>query len=93
MTEILEIPTIADFSVLKNYAIYTTPSKTDLQKIVDVPVDIKPIEGRLFFKRPNIYLKPDDWVIFGVASTPSVDLVNDAILDIEATFGDSERIC
>lgn len=89
MTEILEIPTIADFSVLKNYAIYTTSSKTDLQKIVDVPIDIKPIEGRLFFKRPNIYLKPDDWVIFGVASTPNVDLVNDAILDIEATFGDS----
>jgi len=89
MTEILEIPTIADFSVLKNYAIYTTSSKTDLQRVIDIPVDIKPIEGRLFFKRPNIYLQPEDWVIFGVASTPNVDLVNDAILDMEATFGDS----
>lgn len=87
MKEVLNIPLETKFEVIKSTHIYTTPSGTEF--FADKVPEIKPIKGEFFVKRKNLDLKPGDWVIFGVASTPSIDLVNDAILDVKYTFGDS----
>lgn len=87
MKKVLNIPLETKFEVIKSTHIYTTPSGTEF--FADKVPEIKPIKGEFFVKRKNLELKPGDWVIFGVASTPNVDLVNDAILDVKYTFGDS----
>ncbi|BAK53761.1 prohead protease [Thermus phage TMA] len=87
MKEVLNIPLETKFEVIKSTNVYTTPSGAEF--FSDKVPEIKPIKGEFFVKRKNLELKPGDWVIFGVASTPSIDLVNDAILDVKYTFGDS----
>lgn len=61
----------------------------NFQKVEDYVPEIKPIKGEFFVRNPAIILQPGDWVVFGVASTPSTDLVNDAILNVKEVFGDS----
>lgn len=51
------------------------------------PAKIRP-KGNFYFIRPGVQLKPDDWVIYGVASTNDVDLV-DEVVDAEEVFSDS----
>lgn len=87
MKEVFNIPLETTFEVIKSTHVYTTPSGAEF--FADKVPEIKPIKGEFFVKRKNLELKPGDWVIFGVASTPSIDLVNDAILDVKYTFGDS----
>jgi len=43
--------------------------------------------GDFYFINPNITLREDDWVIYGVASTDNVDLQNETI-DAREVFGD-----
>lgn len=85
--KVVELPFSFSTEILKSSA--TVIVKDNIERIEDSVPKIEPIKGELFFKRPNVELKPGDWVIFGVASTPNVDLVNDAILDVKHTFGDS----
>lgn len=87
MKKVLNIPLETKFEVIKSTHIYTTPGGTEF--FADKVPEIKPIKGEFFVKRKNLDLNPGDWVIFGVASTPSIDLVNDAIFDVKYTFGDS----
>jgi hypothetical protein len=49
------------------------------------PKKVKP-KGNRYFIRKEVSLTPEDWVIFGVASTDDVDLVDD-VIDAEAVFG------
>lgn len=44
-------------------------------------------KGDFYFVNPNISLREDDWIIYGVASTDNVDLQND-IVDAKQVFGD-----
>lgn len=84
---IVELQLPFEGQLLKSYQVVS--SVNDIEKVEDIVPEIKPVKGEFFFKRRGLDLKPGDWVVFGVASTPSVDLVNDAILDIKYTFGDS----
>jgi hypothetical protein len=88
--EILEIPIFSDFKVIKSYSLERV-GYSDTETVVDRIPEIKPIaekEGK-FYKREDIKLKPGDWLVVGLASSPDIDLVDDAILDVEETFGDS----
>ncbi len=88
--EVLEIPIFSDFRVIKSYSLERVgTSNTEI--VVDKVPEIKPIAGKegKFYKREDIKLKPGDWVVVGLASSPDIDLVDDAILDVEETFGDS----
>lgn len=58
-----------------------TPSTTS-----SILEKVRPL-GDFYFINPNITLKEDDWVIFGVASTDNIDLQNDTI-DAKEVFGD-----
>ncbi len=88
--EILEIPIFSDFRVIKSYSLERV-GNSDTEAVVDKVPEIKPIAGKegKFYKREDIKLKPGDWVVVGLASSPDIDLVDDAILDVEETFGDS----
>jgi len=88
--EILEIPIFSDFRVIKSYSLERV-GDSNTEVVVDKVPEIKPIPGKegKFYKREDIKLKPGDWVVVGLASSPDIDLVDDAILDVEATFGDS----
>jgi hypothetical protein len=88
--EVLEIPVLSDFRVIKSYSLEKVIN-SDSEVVVDKIPEIKPIEGKggKFYKREDIKLKPGDWVVVGLASSPDIDLVDDAILDVEETFGDS----
>jgi hypothetical protein len=88
--EVLEIPALSDFRVIKSYSLEKVIN-SDSEVVVDKIPEIKPIEGKggKFYKREDIKLKPGDWVVVGLASSPDIDLVDDAILDVEETFGDS----
>jgi hypothetical protein len=88
--EILEIPIFSDFRVVKSYSLERV-GNSDTETVVDKVPEIKPIAGKegKFYKREDIKLKPGDWIIVGLASSPDIDLVDDAILDVEETFGDS----
>lgn len=80
------IPVDTSLSVIKSTHIV---EYDDLQKVEDHAPEIKPVKGEFFVRNPSITLQPGDWVVFGVASTPSTDLVNDAIINVKETFGDS----
>jgi hypothetical protein len=88
--EVLEIPILSDFRVVKSYSLEKVIN-SDSEIVVDKIPEIKPIAGKegKFYKREDIKLKPGDWVVVGLASSPDIDLVDDAILDVEETFGDS----
>jgi hypothetical protein len=88
--DVLEIPIFSDFQVIKSYSLEKV-GNSDTEKVVDKVPEIKPIAGKegKFYKREDIKLKPGDWVVVGLASSPDIDLVDDAILDVEETFGDS----
>jgi hypothetical protein len=88
--EVLEIPIFSDFRVIKSYSLERI-GNFDTEAVVDKVPEIKPIAGKegKFYKREDIKLKPGDWVVVGLASSPDIDLVDDAILDVDETFGDS----
>ena len=88
--EVLEIPIFSDFGVIKSYSLERV-GNSDTETVVDKVPEIKPIAGKegKFYKREDLKLKPGDWVVVGLASSPDIDLVDDAILDVEETFGDS----
>jgi len=76
------------FELLKSFDIFEVPNTTR-EEIRNIVPTISPFpDGGKFIIKRNLQLKPGDVVVVGLASTPSVDLVNDAILDIEHTFGD-----
>lgn len=78
----------SSFELLKSFDVFEIPNTTK-EQVRDIVPTISPFpDGGKFIIKRNLQLKPGDKVIVGLASTPSVDLVNDAILDIEYTFGD-----
>jgi len=83
---LIHIPLNASFEALKSIG---THNVNGTEILYDKVPEIKPVKGDFFVKNNNINLKAGDWVLFGVASTPDVDLVNDAILDMRDAFGDS----
>lgn len=52
----------------------------------DVRDKVKPF-GEYYFINPHIELRPDDWVVWGVASTDDVDLQSE-LVDVKEVFGD-----
>ena len=79
----------SDYHILKAFDLQKVEG-SDTEIVVDKIPEIKPItkDGK-FYKRDDVILKPGDWVVVGLASSPDIDLVDDAILDVEETFGDS----
>lgn len=77
-----------NFELLKSFDVFEVPNSTR-EEIRPIVPTITPFpDGGKFLVKRNIQLKPGDNVVVGLASTPGVDLVNDAILDIAYTFGD-----
>jgi hypothetical protein len=85
---IVHIPLYASFKALQSF-----PSENNVTEnsYNNVTPEIKPIKGDIFVKNDKISVIPGDWILFGTASTPDVDLVNDSILDMQYAFGDSLR--
>lgn len=77
-----------NFEVIKSFDVFEVPNTTK-EEIRPIVPTITPFpDGGKFLVKRNLQLKPGDKVVVGLASTPGVDLVNDAILDIEYTFGE-----
>lgn len=87
-SNLVNIEFFSDFQLLKSFDVFSKPNST-IEEVRDVIPKIKPFsDGGTFLVRKDLQLKPGDKVVVGLASSPSIDLVNDAILDIEETFGD-----
>lgn len=88
MNEILRIDFLSEFKLLKSFGVFQKPNST-IEEVKDIIPKIEPFsDGGTFLVRKDIILKPGDKVVVGLASSPDVDLVNDAIIDIAETFGD-----